>query len=86
MRFAFLSGFRKSYGTDRQLLWDWPLLCRLPIAFDLFRKAPFVHLGGAIINTERTNFAEDLCDDGVIRHAGAAHHLHAAIRDPHQRL
>src|SRR6516225_1937917 len=41
-----------------------------------------MHFGGAVIDPERADFAEEACDDRVVGNAEAAEDLHAAIDDP----
>ena len=45
-----------------------------------------MNLRRPVIDAESAYLAEYLLDDGVARYAGAAHHLNAAIGDPHQRF
>src|SRR3546814_4714334 len=58
----------------------------LPVALDLLGEAPFMDLGRAVVDAEGADFAEHLLDDRRVGDAGAAHHLHAAVGDAHQRL
>src|SRR3546814_18269168 len=55
-----------------------------PVALNLLREAPFVDLGRAVVDTESANLAEHLLDDRLVGDPRAAHHLDAAVGDPHQ--
>src|SRR6266516_5845031 len=47
---------------------------------------PAMDLGGAVIDAERTDFAEEAGDDRVVGDAEAAEDLHATIDDAPDRL
>ena len=48
--------------------------------------APAVHLGGAVVNPERADFAEEARDDSIVGDAETAEDLHAPVDDPPDRF
>ena len=62
------------------------MLSGFPVALDFLGQRPFVDFGRAVIDAEGADLAKGVFDDGLSGEAGASHHLHAAIGDPHQRF
>ncbi len=56
------------------------------VALDPLGKRPLVHFCRAVVDSKRADLAEHLLDHSIVRHARAAHHLHAPVGYAKERV